>query len=126
MPDSFARESRSVRHRLAPVVERVLERHGRQPPPLADPPAPTAPWFTVHDASGAPLVLVSAHAHAVNFLLGKRGFVYVRPTAAVPSDHLASWFEEVLDGALSGGLVVHGDGERATLQTRSGAITLTS
>ena len=126
MPDRFAKESRSVRHQLAPVVERVLERHGRQPPPLAEPAGPTAPWFTLHDASGAPLVLVSAHAGAVNFLLGKRGFVHVRPIAAVPPDHLESWFEDVLDGALSGGLVEHGDGERATLRTRTGAITLTS
>jgi hypothetical protein len=53
---------------------------------------------------------------------GERGFLHFRDTASMPPEGLSSWFEDVLDGALAGGLRVEGD--RATLQTRSGAIPL--
>ena len=123
MADRFAHESRRVRDRLEPAVARVLVRHAREPLRLREPAAATAPWFTLHDVDGAPLVLVSAHAGAVNLLLGQRGFLATRQTASTPPDHLVDWFETMLDGALGGGLVDHGDG-RATLRTRQGAISL--
>ncbi|HWH94282.1 MAG TPA: hypothetical protein VNT03_10515 [Baekduia sp.] len=123
MVDGFEHASRSLRDRLAPVVERVLARHGRQPVGLREPRAAMAVWFTLHDDAGAPLVLVSAHARAVNFLLGRRGYLHFRDTASVTQENLISWFEEVLDGALGGGLEEHED-NRATLRTRSGTIAL--
>jgi hypothetical protein len=123
MVDAFEHSSRRVRERLAPVVARVTARHRAVPLALREPSAPMAVWFTVHDDEGSPLVLVSAHADAVNFLLGKRGFLYYRDTASTPPERLVTWFEETLDAALSGGLHVH-DGDRATLQTRSGPVAL--
>jgi hypothetical protein len=123
MPDAFEHSSRRMREHLAPIVARVTARHGDEPIALREPPAPMAVWFTVHDADGSPLVLVSAHAGAVNFLLGKRGFLHFRDTASIPPEGLGAWFEETLDAALSGGLRIHGD--RATLQTRSGPVPLT-
>lgn len=122
MSEPFEQSSRRMRERLAPIVERVVARHRGEPIPLREPTAPMGVWFTIHDEAGAPLVLVSAHASAVNFLLGKRGFLHFRDTASMPPERLSSWFEDVLDGALAGGLQV--DGDRATLQTRSGTIAL--
>jgi hypothetical protein len=82
-----------------------------------------AVWFTLEDVDGAPLVLVSAHADGVSFLLGRRGFLHHRDTASMSPDGLLGWFEEVLDGALGGGLRVHDD-RTATLRTRGGEIAL--
>jgi hypothetical protein len=122
MADVFEHASRRVREHLAPCVARVTARHRDAPLALCEPPAPMGVWFAIHDGEGSPLVLVSAHADAVNFLLGKRGFLYYRETATTPLDRLVTWFEETLDAALSGGL--HVDGDRATLQTRSGPVPL--
>lgn len=123
MTEEFEQSSRRLRERLAPVVERCVERHRSEPADLREPSAPMGVWFTLADASGAPLVLVSAHARGITFLLGKRGFLLSRETASLPDGVLETWFEDVLDAVLSGGLEV--DGDRATLRTRaSGALTL--
>ena len=114
----------SLRAALAPVVARVLRRHGRAPVALAEPSGADAPWFSLADDAGAPLVLVAAHDHHVHFLLGKRGFLTSRHWVEAELDALARWFEDVLDGALGGGLEVHPGGTTATLRTRSGAIPL--
>ena len=123
MAEGFDEDSRRLRGRLAPIVTRVLARHGREPVALEEPRAPRGVWFTLHDDDGAPLVLVSAHAESVNFLVGRRGFLHVRQTASLAPDGLVAWFEEVLDGALAGGLVEHDDGS-ATLRTRRREIAL--
>lgn len=123
MADGFEQESRGLRERLVPIVVRVLERHGRQPAGIAEPRAARGVWFTLRDDHGVPLVLVSAHADSVNFLLGKRGFLHFRDTTSMTHTALTAWFEDVLDGALAGGLEVHGDGS-ATLRTRSGEVAL--
>lgn len=122
MSEPFEQASRRIRERLAPVAQRVVARHRAAPLALSEPSAPMGVWFTLSDPAGAPLVLVSAHASAVNFLLGRRGFLLFRHTASAPSDALAAWFEDVLDGALAGGLDAEGD--RATLTTRSGTVVL--
>jgi hypothetical protein len=122
MADAFEHASCRVREHLAPAVARVTARHRDAPLALREPPAPMGVWFTIHDRDGSPLVLVSAHADAVNFLLGKRGFLYYRDTATTSLAGLVAWFEETLDAALAGGL--HVDGDRATLQTRSGPVAL--
>jgi hypothetical protein len=122
VPDAFEQTSRLVRERLAPIAQRVVARHRETPLVLREPSAPMGVWFTVADTDGAPLVLVSAHASAVHFLLGKRGFLLFRHTASAPPEALAAWFEDVLDGALAGGLVV--EGEHATLTTRAGTLQL--
>jgi hypothetical protein len=122
MADAFEHASRRVREHLAPCVARVTARHHDAPLALCEPPAAMAVWFTIHDRDGSPLVLVSAHADAVNFLLGKRGFLYYRDTATTSVAGLVTWFEETLDAALGGGL--HVDGDRATLHTRSGPVAL--
>jgi hypothetical protein len=122
MPERFAQSSRALRARLAPVVERVVVRHRDEPPALREPSAPMGVWFTLADADGAPLVLVSAHERAITFLLGKRGFLLSREVAALTDDVVLEWFEDVLDAALAGGLVV--DGDQATLRTRAGVLTL--
>src|SRR4051794_3599418 len=122
MVDGFEHASRRVREQLAPIVARVCARHRDAPIALTEPAAPMAVWFAVHDDDGSPLALVSAHAGAVHFLLGKRGFLHYRDTASTSPDGLGAWFEETLDAVLSGGLHVHGDG--ATLRTRSGSVAL--
>jgi hypothetical protein len=122
VPEPFEQTSRHIRERLAPVVERVVARHRDTPLALREPRAPMGVWFTLSDHDGAPLVLVSAHATAVNFLLGKRGFLLFRHTASLSADGLVTWFEDVLDGVLGGGLDV--DGDQATLTTRSGTVVL--
>lgn len=122
MPESFEQTSRELRERLAPIAEQVVARHREAPLVLREPTAPMGVWFTLSDPAGAPLVLVSAHASAVNFLLGKRGFLLFRHTASAPHEALATWFEDILDAALSGGLQVEGD--RATLTTRTGTLEL--
>jgi hypothetical protein len=119
-------ESRRIRDALAPVVARVLRRHGREPIALAEPAGANAPWFSLADDAGAPLVLVAAHGHHVHFLLGKRGFLTSRLWVEAELDALARWFEDVLDGALGGGLEVHDGGATATLRTRHGAIALSA
>lgn len=119
-------ESRRIRDALAPVVARVLRRHGREPIALAEPTRADAPWFSLADDGGAPLVLVAAHGRHVVFLLGKRGFLTSRHWVEAELDALAHWFEDVLDGALAGGLEVHDGGTTATLRTRSGAIALSA
>lgn len=116
----------SLRAALAPVVERVLHRHGREPIALAEPAGANAPWFSLPDDDGAPLVLVAAHDHHVHFLLGRRGFPASRHWVEAELDALARWFEDVLDGVLGGGLEVHPGGTTATLRTRSGAIALSA
>jgi hypothetical protein len=123
MADGFDDASRDVRERLAPVVGRVLARHGRPPVALAEPRSAMAVWFALDDGAGTPLVLVCANADGVSFLLGRRGFLHHRDTASLPADGLLRWFEDVLDGALRGGLQVHDDAT-ATLRTRSGAVAL--
>jgi hypothetical protein len=123
---SSEHESRRIRGALAPIVTRVLRRHGREPIALAEPESGSAPWFTLADDAGAPLVLVAAHGHHVHFLLGKRGFLTSRHWVEAELDALAGWFEDVLDGALAGGLEVHDGGATATLRTRSGAIALSA
>jgi hypothetical protein len=123
MADGFDDASRRLRARLAPVVERVLARHGRRPAQLPEPPSAMAVWFALDDGDGAPLVLVSAHAGGVSFLLGRHGFLHHRDTASMSPDGLLRWFEDVLDAALGGGLRVHDD-RTATLRTRTGDIAL--
>lgn len=122
MPEELEQSSRDLRERLAPVVERVVARHRDEPIALREPAAPMGVWFTLADDDGAPLVLVSAHARAITFLLGRRGFLLSRDTASLPDGTVLTWFEDVLDAALGGGLRV--DGETATLHTRAGALTL--
>ena len=122
MPDAFEQSSRRVREALAPIVERVVARHRETPVALREPATPMGVWFTLAGDDGTPLALVSAHASAVNFLLGKRGFLLFRDTASHSTEHLATWFEDVLDAVLGGGLAVEGD--QATLKTRGGTITL--
>jgi hypothetical protein len=117
-------DSHRIRAALAPVVARVLRRHGREPVALPEPADANAPWFSLADDAGAPLVLVAAHDHHVHFLLGRRGFMASRHWVEAELDALARWFEDVLDGALAGGLEVHDGGATATLRTRSGAIAL--
>jgi hypothetical protein len=121
--EPFEHASRAVRERLAPIVERVVARHRDAPVPLREPGNPMGVWFTIPDAeTGAPLALVSAHASAVTFLLGKRGFLHSRDTATLTGAALERWFEDILDGVLGGGLSI--DGDRATLTTRQGEIDL--
>jgi hypothetical protein len=122
VPESFEQSSRQLRERLAPIVVRVIARHRDQPVELREPRAAMGVWFTLGDETGAPLVLVSAHAKAINFLLGRRGFLHHRDTASTPIEGLMTWFEDVLDGTLAGGLRV--DGDSATLTTRSATIVL--
>jgi hypothetical protein len=122
MPEEFEQSSRALRERLAPVVERCVARHRDEPIALREPAAPMGVWFTLADDGGAPLVLVSAHARAITVLLGKRGFLLSRDTASLPHETVLTWFEDVLDAALGGGLEV--DGEQATLRTRAGTLTL--
>jgi hypothetical protein len=122
VPEPFEHSSRRLRATLAPIVERVVARHRDTPVELREPATPRGVWFTVPDDAGQPLALVSAHASAVNFLLGKRGFPLFRDTASHSAESLERWFEDVLDGVLGGGLDV--DGDRATLTTRGGTITL--
>lgn len=122
MPERFEQSSRELRERLAPVVERTVARHRAVAVELREPVAPMGVWFTLADDAGAPLVLVSAHARAITFLLGKRGFLLSRDTASLPQETVLTWFEDVLDAALGGGLAV--DGARATLRTRGGTLTL--
>jgi hypothetical protein len=122
MPETFEQSSRELRERLAPVVERCVARHRDEAVALREPNAPMGVWFTLADAAGAPLVLVSAHARGVTFLLGKRGFLLSRDTASMPEETVEQWFEDVLDAALGGGLEV--DGDQATLRTRAGVLTL--
>jgi hypothetical protein len=126
MGDPLEHESRRIRDALAPVVARVLRRHGREPLPLAEPSRADAPWFTLADEAGAPLVLVAAHGRHVQLLLGRRGFLASRHWVETELDALARWFEDVLDAALGGGLEVHDGGTTATLRTRSGAIALSA
>jgi hypothetical protein len=125
-PSSYEPESHRIRAALAPVVARVLRRHGREPVKLAEPANASAPWFSLKDDAGAPLVLVAAHDHHVHCLLGRRGFVASRHWVEAEIDALAHWFEDVLDAALGGGLEVHAGGTTATLRTRSGAIPLSA
>jgi hypothetical protein len=122
MPEDLEQSSRALRERLAPVVERTVARHRGAPVELREPAAPMGVWFTLADDAGAPLVLVSAHARAITFLLGKRGFLLSRETASLPAETVLTWFEDVLDAALGGGLEV--DGDQATLRTRAGTLTL--
>ena len=122
MADAFEQSSRHLRERLAPVVARVTARHRDAPLVPREPRAAKGVWFTVAADDGSPLVLVSAHAGAVNFLLGQRGFLHFRDTATIPPDRLLTWFEDTLDAALAGGLQVQGN--RATLQTRRGPVAL--
>ena len=122
MPERFEQSSRELRQRLSPVVERCVARHRQEPVTLREPNAPMGVWFTLSDDAGAPLVLVSAHARGITFLLGKRGFLLSRDTASMPDGTAERWFEDVLDAALSGGLEV--DGDQATLSTRGGVLTL--
>jgi hypothetical protein len=122
MPERFERSSRELRERLAPVVESTVARHSDEPVALREPNAPMGVWFTLSDDGGAPLVLVSAHERAITFLLGKRGFLLSRDITPLADVDVVAWFEDVLDAALSGGLEV--DGDRATLRTRSGLLTL--
>ena len=118
LSEPFEQASHRLRQALAPVAERVVARHRGTPLPLSEPASPTGVWFTVPDEHGQPLALVSAHASAINFLLGKRGFLLFRDTASHTAEGLAAWFEEILDAVLAGGLKV--DGDRATLTTRRG------
>jgi hypothetical protein len=122
MPEDLEQSSRELRQRLAPVVERTVARHRDAPVELREPAAPMGVWFTLADEDGTPLVLVSAHARAITFLLGRRGFLLSRDTASLPDGTVLTWFEDVLDAALGGGLEV--DGDRATLRTRGGTLTL--
>jgi hypothetical protein len=122
MPERFEQSSRELRARLAPVVERCVARHRDEAITLREPNAPMGVWFTLSDPVGAPLILVSAHARGITFLLGKRGFLLSRDTASLSEAIMVAWFEEVLDAALSGGLEV--DGDQATLTTRGGVLTL--
>jgi hypothetical protein len=122
MPERFEQSSRELRERLAPVVERCVARHREEPVALREPNAPMGVWFTLADETGAPLVLVSAHARGITFLLGKRGFLLSRDTASMPDGTVEQWFEDVLDAALAGGLEIEGD--QATLSTRGGVLTL--
>lgn len=122
MPEEFEQSSRALRQRLAPVVQRTVARHRDTTVELREPAAPMGVWFTLADDAGAPLVLVSAHARAITFLLGKRGFLLSRETASLPAETVLTWFEDVLDAALGGGLEV--DGAQATLRMRDGALTL--
>lgn len=122
MPERFEQSSRELRARLAPVVERCVARHRDEPVVLREPNAPMGVWFTLADAAGAPLILASAHARGITFLLGKRGFLLSRDTASMADGAVEQWFEDVLDAALAGGLAV--DGDQATLRTRGGLLTL--
>jgi hypothetical protein len=122
MSEEFEHSSRELRARLAPVVHRTVARHRDEPVVVREPNAPMGVWFTLADATGAPLVLVSAHARAITFLLGKRGFLVSRDTASLPEHTVLIWFEEILDAALGGGLRV--DGETAALHTRAGVLAL--
>lgn len=122
MTEEFEQSSRELRERLAPVVEQTVARHRAVAVDLREPVAPMGVWFTLADDVGAPLVLVSAHARAITFLLGKRGFLLSRDTASLPEETVLTWFEDVLDAALDGGLEV--DGAHATLRTRGGTLTL--
>lgn len=122
MPERFEQSSRELRARLAPVVENTVARHRDEAINLREPNAPMGVWFTLADDAGAPLILVSAHARGITFLLGKRGFLLSRDTASLPEDIMVVWFEDVLDAALAGGLEV--DGDAATLHTRAGVLTL--
>jgi hypothetical protein len=122
MPEGFEQSSRALRERLRPVVERTVARHRDEPVVLREPAAPMGVWFTLSDHTGAPLVLVSAHARAITFLLGKRGHLLSRDTASLPDEAVLTWFEDVLDATLGGGLRV--DGDHATLHTRAGLLTL--
>lgn len=122
MPEEFEQSSRELRERLMPIVERTVARHRAAPVALREPAAPMGVWFTLADDAGAPLVLVSAHARAITFLLGKRGFLLSRETASLPAETVLTWFEDVLDAALGGGLEVNG--AQATLRTRDGTLTL--
>lgn len=122
MSEELEQTSRELRERLAPVVHRTVARHRDEPVDLREPRAPMGVWFTLADAAGAPLVLVSAHARAITFLLGRRGFLLSRETAAMPAETVLPWFEDVLDSVLGGGLEV--DGDQATLRTRGGTLTL--
>jgi hypothetical protein len=126
MGASSESESRRIRDALAPVVARVLRRHGREPMALSEPGGANAPWFSLADEAGVPLVLVAAHGRHVQFLLGQRGFLASRHWVETEVDALARWFEDVLDGALGGGLVVHDGGATATLRTRSGPVLLSA
>jgi hypothetical protein len=126
MGDPLEHDARRIRDALAPVVARVLRRHGREPIPLAEPSRADAPWFSLADDAGAPLVLVAAQGRHVHFLLGRRGYLASRHWVEAELDALARWFEDVLDGALAGGLEVHDGGATATLRTRSGAIPLSA
>lgn len=122
MPERFEQSSRELRERLAPVVEGTVARHRDETIILREPNAPMGVWFTLADDVGAPLILVSAHARGITFLLGKRGFLLSRDTASLPEEIMLIWFEDVLDAALAGGLEV--DGDQATLSTRTGVLTL--
>lgn len=122
MPERFEQSSRELRARLAPVVERAVGRHRDEAIMLREPNAPMGVWFTLADDNGAPLILVSAHARGITFLLGKRGFLLSRDTASLSEETMVVWFEDVLDAVLSGGLDVEGD--QATLSTRGGVLTL--
>jgi hypothetical protein len=122
MTEELEQSSRELRERLAPVVERTVARHRDTSVELREPAAPMGVWFTLADDAGAPLILVSAHARAITFLLGKRGFVLSRETASLPAEAVLTWFEDVLDAALGGGLEI--DGGRATLRTRGGTLPL--
>ncbi|WP_445148561.1 hypothetical protein [Baekduia sp. Peel2402] len=122
MPERFEQSSRELRERLAPVVEQTVARHRDETINLREPNAPMGVWFTLADDTGAPLILVSAHARGITFLLGKRGFLLSRDTASLPEDIMLIWFEDVLDAALAGGLEV--DGDQATLSTRAGVLPL--
>lgn len=122
MPEEFEQSSRELRERLLPIVERTIARHRDEPVQLREPAAPMGVWFTLADDAGTPLVLVSAHARAITFLLGQRGFLLSRETASLPAETVLTWFEDVLDAALGGGLEV--DGAQATLRTRDGTLTL--
>ena len=90
-PSSSEPESHRIRAALAPVVARVLRRHGREPVKLTEPAGANAPWFSLKDDAGAPLVLVAAHDHHVHFLLGRRGFVASRHWVEAEIDALAHW-----------------------------------
>jgi hypothetical protein len=122
MPEEFEQSSRELRERLAPVVERTVARHRGTSIELREPAAPMGVWFTLADDDGKPLVLVSAHARAITILLGKRGHLLSRDTASMPEETVLTWFEDVLDAALGGGLEV--DGDQATLRTRGGTLRL--
>lgn len=122
MPEMFEQSSRELRARLAPVIHRCVARHRDEPVVLREPDAPMGVWFTLADEHGAPLVLVSAHARGITFLLGKRGYLLSRDTASLPDGTVEKWFEEVLDAVLGGGLAVEGD--QALLRTRDAVLTL--